>query len=96
MIIHIIKRDGRKVPFNIEKIANAIFKAAQSCGGTDLNTAMDVAAKVCRIFEEENPGCVPTVEEIQDLVEKTLIENVMQRQLRLISFIVTSAHAHEK
>ncbi len=75
MIIHIIKRDGRKVPFNIEKIANAIFKAAQSCGGTDLNTAMDVAAKVCRIFEEENPGCVPTVEEIQDLVEKTLIEN---------------------
>ena len=75
MIIHIIKRDGRKVPFNIEKIANAIFKAAQSCGGTDLNTSMDVAAKVCRIFEEENPGCVPTVEEIQDLVEKTLIEN---------------------
>ncbi|MBO5318654.1 MAG: anaerobic ribonucleoside triphosphate reductase [Ruminococcus sp.] len=75
MIIHIIKRDGRKVPFNIEKIANAIFKAAQSCGGTDLNTAMDVAANVCRIFEEENPGCIPTVEEIQDLVEKTLIEN---------------------
>jgi len=75
MIIHIIKRDGRKVPFNIEKIANAIFKAAQSCGGTDLNTAMDVAAKVCKIFEEENPGCTPTVEEIQDLVEKTLIEN---------------------
>ncbi len=75
MIIHIIKRDGRKVPFNIEKIANAIFKAAQSCGGTDLNTAMDVAAKVCKIFEEENPGCIPTVEEIQDLVEKTLIEN---------------------
>lgn len=75
MIIHIIKRDGRKVPFNIEKIANAIFKAAQSCGGTDLNTAMDVAANVCRIYEEENPGCIPTVEEIQDLVEKTLIEN---------------------
>ena len=35
MIIHIIKRDRRKVPFNIEKIANAIFKAAQSCGGSE-------------------------------------------------------------
>ncbi len=74
MIIHIVKRDGRKVPFNIEKIANAIFKAAQSCGGTDLNTAMDIAAEVCRVYEEENPGSVPTVEEIQDLVEKMLIE----------------------
>ena len=74
MIIHIIKRDGRKVPFNMEKIANAIFKAAQSCGGTDFNVAMDTAAEVCKTYEEENPGKVPTVEEIQDLVEKTLIE----------------------
>jgi len=74
MIIHIIKRDGRKVPFNIEKIANAIFKAAQSCGGTDFSVAMDTAAEVCKIYEDENPGKVPTVEEIQDLVEKTLIE----------------------
>ncbi|MBR0141579.1 MAG: anaerobic ribonucleoside triphosphate reductase, partial [Ruminococcus sp.] len=74
MIIHIIKRDGRKVPFNIEKIANAIFRAAQSCGGTDFNTAMDTAAEVCRVYENDNNGKVPTVEEIQDLVEKTLIE----------------------
>ena len=74
MIIHIIKRDGRKVPFNIEKIANAIFRAAQAQGGTDFNTAMEIAVEVCRIYEEQNPGVVPTVEEIQDLVEKTLIE----------------------
>ena len=74
MIIHIIKRDGRKVPFNIEKIANAIFKAAQTCGGTDFSVAMETAADVCELYERENPGKVPTVEEIQDLVEKTLIE----------------------
>ena len=74
MIIHIIKRDGRKVPFNIEKIANAIFKAAQAKGGTDFNAAMDVAVEVCKLYEEQNPGKTPTVEEIQDLVEKTLIE----------------------
>lgn len=74
MIIHIIKRDRRKVPFNIEKIANAIFKAAQSCGGSDMSTAMEVAAEVCNLYEKENPGKTPTVEEIQDLVEKVLIE----------------------
>ena len=33
MITMIKKRDGRQVPFNIEKIANAIFKAAQTVGG---------------------------------------------------------------
>ena len=52
MIIHIIKRDGRKVPFNVEKIANAIFKAAQSCGGSDFNEAMDIAVSVCNYYEK--------------------------------------------
>lgn len=75
MIIHIVKRDGRKVPFNVEKIANAIFKAAQSCGGSDFNEAMDTAVKVCDYFEKNNAGKIPTVEEIQDLVEKILIED---------------------
>lgn len=74
MIIHIIKRDGRKVPFNIEKIANAIFKAAQSCGGSDFNESMDIAVEVCSCYEKMSGGKVPTVEEIQDLVEKFLIE----------------------
>lgn len=74
MIIHIIKRDGRKVPFNIEKIANAIFKAAQSCGGSDFNESMDIAVEVCSCYEKMSGGKIPTVEEIQDLVEKFLIE----------------------
>lgn len=74
MIIHIIKRDGRKVPFNIEKIENAIFKAAQSVGGSDKEEALNLAAKVCETYEENHPHGTPTVEEIQDLVEKTLIE----------------------
>lgn len=75
MIIHIIKRDGRKVPFNIEKIANAIFRAAQSCGGSDFNEAMDTAVQVCGYYEKMQGSKVPTVEEVQDLVEKILIEN---------------------
>ncbi|MBR2284863.1 MAG: anaerobic ribonucleoside triphosphate reductase [Ruminococcus sp.] len=75
MIVHIIKRDGRRVPFNIEKIANAVFKAAESCGGSDMETAMQIAAQVCKLYEDTHPDGVPTVEEIQDLVEKVLIEN---------------------
>lgn len=74
MLIHIIKRDGRKVPFNMEKIANAIFRAAQSVGGTNFEEAMQIAARVCTLVEEKYPGQVPTVEQVQDLVEKTLIE----------------------
>ncbi len=75
MIIHIMKRDGRKVPFNIEKIANAIFRAAQAVGGTDMNEAMELAVKTCELYEKEYGKEIPTVEIIQDLVEKTLIEN---------------------
>ena len=75
MIIHIIKRDGRKVPFNIEKIETAIFRAAQSVGGTDENEALELAAQVCESYEKEYGKEVPTVEQIQDIVEKVLIEN---------------------
>ncbi len=74
MLIHIMKRDGRKVPFNIEKIANAIFRAAQSIGGTNFDESMQIAAKVCEKIEKRYPDQVPTVEQVQDQVEKELIE----------------------
>jgi len=74
MIIHVIKRDGRKVPFNIDKISNAIFKAAQSCGGSDFNEAMDTAVEACQVYEKDYGNKIPTVEDIQDIVEKVLIE----------------------
>ncbi len=74
MINEIIKRDGRTVPFDAVKIADAIFKAAESCGGTDKTTAMNIAIEVCSLYEKNNPDQIPTVEEIQDLVEKALIE----------------------
>ncbi|MBQ8824039.1 MAG: anaerobic ribonucleoside triphosphate reductase [Ruminococcus sp.] len=74
MIIHIIKRDGRRVPFNIEKIANAVFRAAQAVNGANMETAMDIAVKTCQLYEKLYGKKEPTVEEIQDLVEKVLIE----------------------
>ncbi len=74
MITMIKKRDGRQVPFNIEKIAGAIFKAAQVVGGNDYNEAMQLADKVCQLLSEEIIGRNPSVEEVQDMVERVLVE----------------------
>lgn len=74
MVTQIKKRDGRTMPFNIEKIANAIFKAAQSVGGSDYNEAFNLAQKVCQMIEKQYKDEVPTVEQVQDIVEKVLIE----------------------
>ncbi len=77
MITMIKKRDGREVPFNIEKIANAIYKAAEALGGHDSATAMKLACKVAEQVEEEckSTGELPTVEQIQDMVERVLIDS---------------------
>lgn len=74
MITKIKKRDGREVPFNIEKIANAIYKAASATGGRDYDTALKLAEKVMDYIEKKLEKKVPGVEEIQDAVEKILIE----------------------
>lgn len=77
MITKIVKRDGREVPFNIEKIANAIFKAAQAVGGSDYDEAMALACEVSERIEAESAasGEVPTVEGIQDMVERVLVKH---------------------
>ncbi len=76
MITKIKKRDGRIVNFDKEKIVNAIFKAAQAVGGRDRELAKRLADQVVQILEEKlKPGEIPTVEQVQDVVEKVLIEN---------------------
>ncbi len=74
MITKIQKRDGRIVTFNIEKIANAIYKAAESMGGSDYDEALEIAGRVCDYIESSEKNKIPSVEEIQDAVEKILIE----------------------
>jgi len=71
----IIKRDGRIVPFDKEKITNAIFKAARAAGGRDRELAKELAGQVVAIAEKKLGNKIPSVEEIQDIVEKVLIEN---------------------
>lgn len=74
-ILHIVKRDGRLAPFNKEKIAQAIFKAAKAVGGEDRQLADELASVVVMLLEKSfGEGNNPTIEQIQDMVEKTLIE----------------------
>jgi uridine kinase len=75
MIEWIVKRDGRVVPFDREKITFAVLQAAIAVGGRDRVTAERVTDDVIRMLEERNRrDSYPTVEEVQDLVEKALIE----------------------
>ncbi len=75
MITKIKKRDGREAPFNIEKIANAIFKAISIAGEENYATALALAEKVVDQLEKNLDKRVPDVEEIQNSVEMVLIED---------------------
>jgi ribonucleoside-diphosphate reductase alpha chain len=74
-IKRIRKRDGRLVDFDQDKIAEAIWKAAKSVGGKDRQLASKLAAEVVkRLGKQLKPREIPTVEQVQDLVEVTLID----------------------
>lgn len=68
------KRDGRIVDFDQEKIINAIFKAAKAVGGHDRKLAEELSSKVVEELIKSKKN-LPTVEEIQDIVEKVLIDD---------------------
>lgn len=75
-IKQVIKRNGKIVDFNPTRISNAIYRAAVSVGGRDKETAEKLARQVVEILEEKYPdNYKPHIEEIQDIVEKVLIEN---------------------
>ncbi len=74
-ILKIVKRDGRTVDFDINKISQAIFKAAQVLGGSDRAMADYLAKQVELYLLEICHNSTPTVEQIQDAVEKVLIES---------------------
>lgn len=75
MIRKIRKRDGKVIDFNPIKITNAIWKAAQAVGGKDYRTAAGLTDKVMDYLEGNlKRGDIPTVEQVQDTVEKVLIK----------------------
>lgn len=74
MFTRIQKRNGDIVDFDVTKIENAIFASAKSVGGDDFTESRRLAFMVANIAEEAFGAGVPTVEDIQDIVEKVLIE----------------------
>ena len=73
MITQVIKRDGRKVQFNKNLITNAIFKAALAVGGSDRDQAEELSSAVL-LYLNQNLKDPVSAEEIQDVVENTLIK----------------------
>jgi len=70
------KRDGRIVDFDPVKIADAIWKAAKAVGGRDRELSNRLALQVVKSLEKQlKPDEIPSVEQVQDMVEKILIEN---------------------
>ncbi|GAG52905.1 unnamed protein product, partial [marine sediment metagenome] len=74
MIKHIKKRNGKIVKFEKEKIVNAIFNAAQAVGKKDRKKAEELADKVVKIIKKDFATKIPNVEDVQDIVERILIE----------------------
>jgi ribonucleoside-diphosphate reductase alpha chain len=73
-VTQVRKRDGRIVEFDRHKITNAIFKAAQAVGGHDIVRADQLSQQVAELVNQKFAGRIPSVEDVQDTVEKVLIE----------------------
>ena len=91
-VTHVVKRDGRVVPWDRERIIVAIYKAAAALGGHDRALSERLADDVERtVFDSYAPDDPPTVEDVQDVVERVLIHNGHAKTAR--SFIV---YRHER
>ena len=71
----ITKRDGRIVDFDQTKITNAILKALTALERGDGDLAKRLSNKVVKLVNERFEGRIPSVENVQDIVEEILIKN---------------------
>lgn len=79
MFKSIRKRDGKVAAFKPEKITEAIAKAGSATGEFGHDRAQNIADKVLRVAQEEIKSRIPTVEQIQDIVERVLMESAFKR-----------------
>ena len=73
------KRDGRTVKFNRKKIEKAIEKAGLETGEFDAAQAVELTDKVLGVLETRNQKRLPSVEDIQDIVEDALIDSKFKK-----------------
>ena len=75
MVKNIMKRDGRLANFDISKIENAISKAMNAVGDREFKTVHKLACLIEEEIDKEfEQGKTPSVEEIQDIVERVLMK----------------------
>jgi len=75
VITKVRKRSGRVVKFDENKITEAVWKAAQAVGGTDRQLSEKLSKEVVKLLNKKYSNKTPTVENVQDMVEKVLVEN---------------------
>jgi len=75
-ISKVIKRNGRIVSFDRNKIADSIFRAALEAGGENREYAERLTDEVVKLINNAYPpDSAVTIEDIQDIIEKVLVEN---------------------
>lgn len=72
MITKVLKRDGRKVNFNVERLAKSIYKAANSIGGQDYSRSEELANKIYYELDKIQENKQVTSQKIQEITEKIL------------------------
>ncbi len=75
MFVSIKKRNGTVVPFQPEKIINALLKAGEATSEFGEELARKLMLRVLNLAQQALPGEIPTVEQIQDIVEEVLISS---------------------
>ncbi|GAG14436.1 unnamed protein product, partial [marine sediment metagenome] len=79
MFTEIEKRDGNKVAFKAEKITSAIAKAGEATGEFDEKVAKRLTIKVLNLSQQVIGDKIPTVEEVQDIVEEILLSSTYRK-----------------
>ena len=99
-IEYIIKRDFSTKPFSLDKITGAIHKAMNAVGNGTQENAQDVALSVYQKLigrKNNDQTYVPTIEEVQDIVENELMEskfkegNLTLGKCQVVEFMVGKA-----
>ena len=79
MFVSIKKRNGTIVPFRPEKITAAITRAGEATGEFAEETAARLTLRILNLAQQALPGEIPSVEQIQDVVEEVLLSSQYKR-----------------
>ena len=86
MITKVVKRDGRKVNFNVERIAKSIYKAANSIGGQDYSRSKELSEIVYKKLDKIQQNNQIDASRIYDVVKEVLIEEGHESTLKAYMF----------